>query len=231
MAANSSICCTRLLVTRGFNCRMTSGATYSRISSETSIRSSVFTSPGHSADAADHSRSCDDRKVDFDDECNDENAPPLTRRPEAASATTAHPSVLASSAAARALEASPPPATTSKPFRADLINAASSLKSAKEEEEDDDDNDEEEDDEEDEAWGAPAVNGAEPRSHPSKPRKSRRASHSASDGPSGSRNWQLTCTGPGRGPCRCRTAVATAVAATRAGEPSPGGARSTPNLA
>ena len=75
------------------------------------------------------------------------------------------------------------------------------------------------------------MNGAEVRSQPAKPRKSRRTSHSAPDGPSGSLNWQLTCTGPGRGPCRCRTAVATAVAATRAGEPSPGGARSTPNLA
>mmetsp|Transcript_7475 Transcript_7475/g.33732 ORF Transcript_7475/g.33732 Transcript_7475/m.33732 type:complete len:264 (+) Transcript_7475:3762-4553(+) len=191
---------------------MTSGFTNSRILSDVSIKSRVFTSPGHSAEAADHSvlASC---------VCDESYAAPLTRRPDAASATTAHPSVRASSAAASASAASPPPATTSNPRLADLTNDASSRRSRL-------------------GLGfrvmldppraaTPWVNGASLRSHPWRPRRSRPGFHSDSIGPSGSRNWQLTCTGPGLGPCRCRNAVAIAVAAHRAGDPSPGGAKST----
>lgn len=47
------------------------------------------------------------------------------------------------------------------------------------------------------------------------------------EGPRGSRNWQLRCTGPRYPGCKAyRSAVATVVRAMRAGAPAPGGGRS-----
>ena len=75
-----------------------------------------------------------------------------------------------------------------------------------------------------------SVNGRSLASHRSSPTKSRSRSHSRGSGPRGSLNWQLTCAAPpgtASPPTAFLYASQIAVAATRAGAPSPGGLRST----
>ena len=99
---------------------MTSGLKKSRISEEHRETSIAFNTLGQ-VDVAGDQLVCEESV------CELSLPTPPTRIPDAASATTAHPSVDAMSAAAKA-DAAPseaPPATTSTPFFADFIKLTS----------------------------------------------------------------------------------------------------------